>query len=108
VQKQAEEEAEKEFPHLGGSPVTKAKLLKAAREDKDLMEVLKSADAAIQGMTVEKGTSEGVEADSTDRFAEINKMATVLAEERKIPFIQAYDEVLKTKEGLALYERASR
>lgn len=102
-----EKEAETLFPNLAGTATEKAEMLKGIRalpQDKQAkqIEMLKAADAAMSKTFEETGLGGG--SDPNGPGEKLNKMAQAKADTDKISFAKAYSEVLKTKEGAALYE----
>lgn len=80
---------------------------KKAREE--AMAVLKAGDVALSksytrsGVNADRGSDE---VDDVDPEVELDKLAKKYAKENKISFHKAYDAVLKTEEGEALYNKA--
>lgn len=105
LQKRAAEELGKLPQKDGGA----AYVLKAI-EDGDgtdaekaaAMEMLKAANEAAAGNYNPVGTSNGGDDDS-DPLAKLDRMANKRAEEKGITFAKAYEQVLLTEEGRALY-----
>ena len=110
VQKQLEDDAEKEFAHLPGTPVAKAKVLEFARSDDEVMKVLKAADAHAKTLTEEVGTNSAAEVNTEGLNSEeqLNELAKAYAEENKISTASAYLEVIKTDQGKKLYFESLR
>lgn len=98
--------AETELKHLPGDVVAKARVLKAVErmpeaERATLDAILKSADAAAApGFKPAAVAGE----ESTDPADKLEKMAKQRAADKSISFAQAYNEVLTTDEGKALYK----
>lgn len=102
--------ADKELPNLAGSAEARGKLLKAIdgmsdEDSKSITEALKAADAAVKQFTVEKGENTP---DESSPSARLDKMATDYAAEKNMTFHSAFAEVIKSKEGMDLYEEMSR
>lgn len=108
---------EKEYPHVAGKPEDKALLLKAIE---DLPETAKAAALSLlkqlnetgEKMTKEIGhngnrnTGDGVAKalpSDTDASLKLDKMAADYAKEKNITKSAAYEAVLRTEEGMALY-----
>jgi hypothetical protein len=108
LQKQAEAEAEKEFGHLAGTPAGKAKVLKAAREDAEMMRVLKSADEFARSLMEDKGSADRSTGSADNPAAKLDKIAKSWANERKITENEAYLQVMDTPEGRELYAQMVR
>jgi len=109
IQKAYETRAEKELPHLPGTAVEKAEMLKAIdgipNEDmrKKQMEMLKASDAAMAKQFEQTG-SDTTNADQLGANAKLNKMAQDHAAKENIPFAKAYSAVIDTADGKKLYE----
>lgn len=100
-----------ELGHLPGEPIAKAKVLKAiggmGEEDRKALDtMLKAGEAAVAKGFSTFGIKPGV-TNSDDPVAKLDGLAKARATKDSIPYAKAYDEVLKTDEGRALYD-ASR
>lgn len=106
VQKSLEDEAEKLFPHLTGTPAEKADLLKGIRalpadKQEAQIKIMKAADASMaKGM---KEIGQGGKGEEDSAAGKLNKMAKEHAEKNKVTFEKAYSDVLETEEGKKLY-----
>ncbi len=101
--------AEAEIPHLPGTSLVKAvalraiaKLEKGARDAIEAM--LKGGNAAMKASMSELGNNGGMSEGSAS--ADLEKLATTYAAENKVEKSAAYDAVLKTVEGKALYAKS--
>jgi hypothetical protein len=109
VKKELEEEAEKLFPHLPGTPEEKGIMLKSIRslpeaQQKTQIDMLKASDAAMAKSFKESGQDGTTDADSPTE--KLNKMARDRSAEKGISFEKAYTQVLETKEGADLYSKS--
>lgn len=109
IQKGLENEAETLWPNTPGTPVEKAQMLKSIRslpkeQQEGQMKMMKAADTALSGTFNETGVGGGSDPNGPDE--KLNKMAQAKAEKDNITIEKAYSEVLKTKEGAALYEQS--
>lgn len=101
--------AEVELANLPGDVPVKIAVLKAVDsitdEDtrKKANEMLKAHNKAHRPAFAKFGTTQNN--DIGDVTGRLDAMAKKYAEDRKVPFAKAYDEVLKTDEGKALYEQ---
>lgn len=106
-----QKKAETDFAALPGEPIAKAKALRAIgkldeTDRKALEAMLKSGNDARRGTFKELGKGGGDGADtSSDK---LEAMAKTHAEAHKVSFAKAYDAVLKTDEGAALYAASRR
>lgn len=106
VQKAQEESelrkrADELLPNFAGTSVVKGKLLKQIGDDAELLALLKSADAAFAGLTVEIGKTDA-DSDFQDPQDKLNALVKARQEEKKEDFYKAYAAVTKTAEGKAL------
>jgi preprotein translocase subunit SecD len=102
--KEAEElrkRADEKLPNFKGSADQRGKLLKSIGDDAELLELLVAADALFAQLFVEKGKTDAEE-DLKDATAKLDTMVKAKQAEGKMTYEQAYLEVSKTKEGLAL------
>lgn len=101
--------AETELSNLPGDVPVKIAVLKAidsiTDEDtrKKANEMLKAHNKAHQAAFIKRGTTQN--SDTGDAAGRLDAMAKKYAEDHKVTFAKAYDEVLKTDEGKALYEQ---
>lgn len=102
-----EKRAGTELPNLGGDVMTKAALLGAVDGISDtvirgkVLETLKAHDAGLGKAFQRVGsTGSNVEKSASDR---LDDMAKAWAEKNKVTLAKAYNEVLNTSEGQALY-----
>lgn len=107
IQKSYEDKAEKDFPHLPGTPAEKAEMLKAIdampEEKREAqLKMLKAGDSAMAKSFKELGASGG-SGDESSAGERLNKMAEKKAEKDGITFEKAYSQILDTKEGSKLY-----
>lgn len=114
-----EKRAEAELPNLPGTPAVRASVLKAVEsiEDEDVrkgaLEALKSANAGIferaGGSPEDNGLTkgEGFRAPSGSAEAELETLVSKFQKEHNVPEFKAWDEVLKTAEGAALYRKST-
>jgi hypothetical protein len=105
-------QAELRFPNLPGTPSDKGSVMKAiskmSKEDNDAVTaMLKAGNEAINlsGAFEEIGHSYTKTGAETP-VAKLNKMAETYATENSVDFAKAYDAVLATNEGIALYEES--
>lgn len=100
-----EKRATEKFPTMKGTPEQKGNLLKAVGEDKDLMEILVAAEAVFAFMAKEVGDtdfSKGMK----DAHEELEDLIKQKREVNKaLTYEQAYAEVAKTQEGIALINK---
>jgi uncharacterized small protein (DUF1192 family) len=106
VQKAQEESelrkrADELLPNFAGTSVVKGKLLKQIGDDAELLALLKSADAAFAGLTVEIGKTDA-DSDFQDPQDKLNALVKARQEDKKEDFYKAYAAVTKTAEGKAL------
>ena len=99
--------AEREFSNVPGKPEEKAAILKhlvSAPEDvrKSIETVLKQYEALVVNGFIAKGHSQDV--DPASPGERLNKMAQDLAVKKGVSHASAYDEVISTEEGRALYK----
>lgn len=102
--------AEDELGHLPGEADVKVSLLKAINgienEDarKAATEILAAADKAM----TKNFESRGSRAASPDSSAtdQLDKLAKSYSEDHKVSYVEAYDAILKTDEGLRLYNES--
>lgn len=103
--------AAEEIPNLKGDANAKIALLKAVdtlteSERASVAEILKSANSAMAKVSETRGTSaassvgEGAEAAE----AKLEAMAKKHAETQKVTLAKAWDDILQTEEGRALYQ----
>jgi hypothetical protein len=107
IAKGLEIEAEEMFPHLAGTKVEKAAMLKGIRalpadQQEAQIKMLKAADASMAKGMKEVGQAGQADAGSSDE--KLNKMAKELSEKDSISIEKAYSKVLDTKEGMDLYK----
>lgn len=105
--KEAEElrkHADEKLPNFKGSADQRGKLLKSIGDDAELLELLMAADALFATLFVEKGKTDAQE-DLKDADAKLNDLVKAYQDEKKITYHQAYLEVSKTAEGLALINK---
>lgn len=110
VKKAFELKAETDYPNLPGSPEHKGQLLKAVdgleeEPRKAVTEMLKAADEAMKKNFNENGHNQDTVSDANEK---LNKLAQEKADKENLPFHKAYDAVLKTDEGMKLYNETLR
>lgn len=103
-------QAEGVIPNLPGEPIAKGNVMmaisKMASDVKEtLTAMLKAGNEAFTAAKTldEFGVGGEIPLNGTSPVAKLNKMAEDKAVEENIPFAKAYDAVLQTKEGGALY-----
>lgn len=103
-----EKRVKEEIPHLKGDDETKARLLKAVGDDKDVLETLKAADKAVAEFFKTKGSDglDGGEGGDETPEDKLDKLAEKKADKDSITFAKAYTAVLETSEGAELYNQA--
>lgn len=74
---------------------------------KDAIEAVKGANFAMAKLGTPTGADETTGPKPDDPVAKLNALATDLAKSKSISFAKAYDEVLQTAEGGALYNQLS-
>jgi hypothetical protein len=99
--------ASDELGQLPGEPIAKAKALKAvngmpAEEKATIETMLKAGQAAIAKGFTKFGVGHGAP-DAGDPEGKLEAMAKAKAEKENVPYATAYDKVLKSAEGAALY-----
>lgn len=104
--------AETEIGHLPGEAIAKAKVLKAiggmGEEDRKALDtMLKAGEAAIAKGFTTFGVKPGAP-NSDDPIAKLDGLAKAKASKDSISYAKAYDEVLKTEEGQALYAASQK
>ncbi len=112
TQQRLEKRAAAEIPLVGESVAVRVELLKMADAVADealrgkVGEALKGANAAFAMLGKSIGSSEGG-LGPTDKSpdAQLKALARKRADEKGIPFAKAYDDVLQTAEGAALYNQ---
>lgn len=105
--KEAEElrkNADEKLPNFKGNADQRGKLLKSIGDDAELLEMLMAADALFASLFVEKGKTDAQE-DLKDAEAKLDDVVKAYQDEHKVTYQQAYLEVSKTKEGLALINK---
>ncbi len=101
--------AGEDFGHLTGEADTKVALLKAVDEITDeevrgkVTELLKSTDNGIAEALRTRGTKGGTQAADGDAHAKLEGLAREHAKTANVSFEKAYNAVLDTPEGKALY-----
>jgi hypothetical protein len=105
--------AETEIGHLPGEAIAKAKVLKAingmGEEDRKVLDtMLKAGEAAITKGFEKFGVSPRTSVGSDDPTAKLDGLAKARATKDGTSFAKAYDEVLKTDEGRALYAESRK
>jgi hypothetical protein len=105
--------AETEIGHLPGEAIAKAKVLKAiggmGEEDRKVLDaMLKAGEAAIAKGFSTFGVSPRTPTGSDDPTAKLDSMAKARAAKDGTSYAKAYDEVLKTTEGQALYAESRK
>lgn len=101
--------AEGEFKHLPGEPVAKAKAVRAvskmSKEDREAVEaMLKAGEKAMADQLKVIGKDGGASGDGAE--AKLDALAKAYAAEKKVDFNKAYNAVLETEEGRALYAQS--
>lgn len=98
-----------ELNSLPGDTDVKVAVLKAVDTITDegvrqkATEMLRAHNAAAAGLFVTKGTSTSPV--SVDANTQLDNLAKAYAKAHGVPYLKAYDEVLRTSEGTALYEK---
>lgn len=107
-----EKRATTEIGHLGGDLSARTALLKAVGTIQDeatrtaVAAVLKGADAVLKMAQTSVGTRAGGDGGAQDEPLEkLDALARDASTKKGIPFAKAYDEVLQTAEGRALYDQ---
>lgn len=105
--------AETEIGHLPGEPIAKAKVLKAiggmGEEDRKVLDaMLKAGEAAVAKGFTTFGVKPGTPVGSDDPTAKLDGLAKARAAKDGTTYAKAYDEVLKTDEGRALYDQSRK
>ena len=93
--------AEEVLPNFKGTADERGKLLKSIGEDKELLAILRAADAAFAGIFQEVGKTDA-ENDLKTPADKLNDMVKFRQEEKKEDFYKAYAAVIKTAEGKSL------
>ena len=93
--------AEKVLPNFKGTADERGKLLKSIGEDKELLAILRAADAAFAGIFQEVGKTDA-ENDLKTPADKLNDMVKSRQEDKKEDFYKAYAAVIKTAEGKSL------
>lgn len=101
--------AEVEIAHMPGETIAKAKALRAVakmgKEDREAIEaMLKAGETAMADRLKVLGKGDGPSGDSAE--GKIDSLAKAHAADHKVDFIKAYNAVLETPEGSALYAQA--
>jgi hypothetical protein len=104
-------QAEGMYPNLPGEASAKGKVIKAISTfDADtratLDAMLKAGNESLAKAFDETGTASAPAEGDNTAVAQLNKMAETYAADNKVTFAKAYDAVLKTTEGLDLYEQS--
>lgn len=104
-----EKAAQAEVPFLPGEITMKARVLRGISKlpediSKAAMEMLKAGSAALKGLTKSVGVDGEREIKKADD--ELDTLAKNYAKENKVSYAVAYDAVLATDEGKALYKRS--
>jgi hypothetical protein len=105
--KEAEElrkRADEKLPNFKGSADQRGKLLKSIGDDAELLEMLIAADALFAMLLTEKGKTDATE-ELKDASGKLDELVKTFQETHKVTYQQAYAEVAKTKEGLALINK---
>lgn len=100
--------AERDYAHLPGKAVEKAKTLRALaklgdEERKTIEAMLKGGEAAIRQGFNEIGKRGSLTGNSAEQ--ELDALAKAYATEKSVPFTVAYGKVLETDAGKELYKR---
>lgn len=93
--------AEKVLPNFKGTADERGKLLKSIGEDKELLAILRAADAAFAGIFQEVGKTDA-ENDLKTPADKLNDMVKSRQEDKKEDFYKAYAAVIETAEGKSL------
>lgn len=106
MQKRAEEvdlakRGETELPNLGGTALTKGRLLKSVGDDAELLAALKAADAAMKGNYEEKGEGK-MDDEMGEPAKKLDRMARDYAASKGMSFEMAFTEVTKSGDGADL------
>jgi hypothetical protein len=96
--------ADEKLPNFKGSADQRGKLLKSIGDDAELLEMLMAADALFASLFMEKGKTDAQE-DLKDADAKLDSVVKAYKTEHNVTYEQAYLEVSKTKEGLALINK---
>lgn len=101
-----------ELTHLPGDVVAKAALLRAVSGISDeaarkgVETLLRAHDSGMAAAFKRSGTSQ-VPTTGVTPAAQLDTLAKNLVETKKIPYGKAYEEILKSAEGKALYEQTT-
>ena len=105
--------AEKELAHLPGSVEHRAAMLKAieAIEDEETRKAAMAAlkannDRVAKAFDTVGHTETDDDDDALSSEDQIDKLAKNLAEAEKIPYVKAYEKVVNSPEGTALYNKS--
>lgn len=108
-----EKRASTELSHFAKGVAVSAAILKAldgiADEAvrKDALEAVKGANFALATLGKPIGAPDGAEPKTDDPKAQLDELAKAHAAKTNAPFAKAYDDVLQTAEGGALYAKLS-
>lgn len=102
-------QAETDLGNLPGTPVAKAKVLKAINgmpeeTKKSFLDMLKAGNAALKAGFRPLGLEKG--GDATDPESQLEKMAADYAKANNVAKSIAYDAILKTDDGKRLYRES--
>lgn len=105
-----EKQAQENIPFLPGTPEIKAQVFKAvsrlSKEISDeIVKMLKAGSEALKTVTKTAGTEGGADNGGLTPAQEIDALAKAKAEKDSVPYIKAYNEVLKTDKGRELYSK---
>lgn len=87
--------------HLPGTVETRAKLLKSADADAELLAILQAADEVFSKSFKEEGRSAS-ESDMSSPEDKLDELVKSYMDNKKVSFYKAYEAVTKTPEGRSL------
>lgn len=94
---------EAELPNLAGTPLAKGRLLAAVADDAEMLQALKSADAAMAKNFEERGHGEQEAPSAADK---LDSLAKAHAAANNVSYETAFAEVTKAGEGYDLLRAA--
>ena len=107
-----EKRAKDELPHLKGTDLAKAALLKAVDGiphealRKEITELLAAQDLGMADLTKRRGTSAAPATDAGSPLAKFNELAKRYATDKSVTIEAASVAILDTPEGVALYNES--
>lgn len=106
-----EKRATEELGNLPGTLDSKVAMLKSiegiadATARADALKTLKAGNDAIAAAFKTNGSTHAKNADATSAEAQLDEMAKKYADTHKMDIVKAYDTVIRTPEGTALYQQ---